>query len=121
MDQYRYDLLAQALRISEDDARAIILPRVLGPNEAAGTGDSSRGWGEMVLGPGAGDNAAASLGINMGTGDVSISIGTSGVVAAVSPNRFWTPPASSTGSPPPPVSTSPGRDPQRLQSSGRGG
>src|SRR5699024_2988796 len=44
-----------------------------------------RGWGGMLLGPGAGDNAAASLGLGMGTGDVSISIGTSGVVAAVSP------------------------------------
>ncbi|GAA4827253.1 xylulokinase [Garicola koreensis] len=82
---YRYDLLAQALRISEDAAARIILPRVAGPNEQVGTGDDARGWGGMLLGPGAGDNAAASLGIGMGTGDVSISIGTSGVVAAVSP------------------------------------
>ncbi|WP_022873078.1 xylulokinase [Nesterenkonia alba] len=85
LGEYRYDLLAQALRISEDRARSIVLPRVLEPNESAGTGDSSRGWGHITLGPGAGDNAAASLGIGMSTGDVSISIGTSGVVAAVSP------------------------------------
>src|SRR5699024_4366914 len=84
-DTYRYDLLAQALRISEDAAASIILPRVAGPSEQAGTGDDARGWGGMLLGPGAGDNAAASLGLGMGTGDVSISIGTSGVVAAVSP------------------------------------
>ncbi|WP_147104196.1 xylulokinase [Nesterenkonia populi] len=89
--RYRYDLLAQALRVTEDAARAIVLPRVLGPHEAAGAGDPSRGWGGMVLGPGAGDNAAASLGINMGTGDVSISIGTSGVVAAVSPKPIQDP------------------------------
>lgn len=82
---YRYDLLAQALRISQDAAEQIVLPRVAGPNEQVGSGDSARGWGQLILGPGAGDNAAASLGIGMSTGDVSISIGTSGVVAAVSP------------------------------------
>lgn len=82
---YRYDLLAQALRISESAAQQIVLPRAAGPQEQVGTGDPARGWGDMILGPGAGDNAAASLGIGMSTGDVSISIGTSGVVAAVSP------------------------------------
>ncbi|MGO1550134.1 MAG: FGGY family carbohydrate kinase, partial [Nesterenkonia sp.] len=59
---YRRDLLAQALRISENAAEQIILPRVAGPNEQVGTGDDARGWGGMALGPGAGDNAAASLG-----------------------------------------------------------
>ncbi|WP_300344407.1 xylulokinase [Nesterenkonia sp.] len=89
--QYRYDLLAQALRISEDQARQIILPKVAGPSEQVGTGDASRGWGAMILGPGAGDNATASLGLGMSTGDVSISIGTSGVVAAVSPQPMRDP------------------------------
>ena len=83
---YRRDLLAQALRISDNAAEQIILPRVAGPNVQVGTGDDARGWGGMALGPGAGDNAAASLGMGMSTGDVSISIGTSGVVAAVSPH-----------------------------------
>jgi xylulokinase len=36
-----------------------------------------------VVGPGAGDNAAAALGVGAGPGDVIISIGTSGVVSAV--------------------------------------
>jgi xylulokinase len=37
-----------------------------------------------VLGPGAGDNAASALGLSAGEGDVIVSIGTSGVVTAVS-------------------------------------
>jgi xylulokinase len=37
-----------------------------------------------VLGPGTGDNMAAALGLGAVTGDVTVSIGTSGVVAAVS-------------------------------------
>ena len=38
-----------------------------------------------VLGPGAGDNAAAALGLDAGPGDVVVSIGTSGTVFAVTP------------------------------------
>jgi xylulokinase len=37
-----------------------------------------------LLGPGAGDNAAAALGLGLQPGDVMLSVGTSGVVAAVS-------------------------------------
>lgn len=40
--------------------------------------------GRIVLGAGAGDNAAAALGLGMATGDVAVSIGTSGVVSAIS-------------------------------------
>jgi len=36
-----------------------------------------------LIGPGAGDNAAAALGLGLEVGDVSLSLGTSGVVAAV--------------------------------------
>jgi sugar (pentulose or hexulose) kinase len=39
--------------------------------------------GGAVVGPGAGDNAAVALGVGAGPGDAIISIGTSGVVAAV--------------------------------------
>lgn len=84
--EYRLDLLAAALRISEQAAAQIVLPRVAGAHEQVGTGDPAQGWGGMVLGPGGGDNAMAALGLGMGTGDVSISIGTSGVVAATSPH-----------------------------------
>ncbi|TDS87709.1 xylulokinase [Nesterenkonia aurantiaca] len=94
---YRYDLLARALRISEDAARAIILPRVAGPQEQVGTGDAARDWAHLLLGPGAGDNAAAALGLGMRTGDVAISIGTSGVVSAVSPKPIQDPSGMVTG------------------------
>ncbi|GAA2078701.1 xylulokinase [Streptomyces albiaxialis] len=70
---YRRDLLTRAL--GHDAA----LPRVVGPRETAarlpGTG--------AALAPGAGDNAAAALGVGARTGDVVVSIGTSGTVFAV--------------------------------------
>lgn len=53
----------------------VILPRVLGPHESAG--HTVEG---ILVGPGAGDNAAAALGLGVASGDVVISIGTSGTV-----------------------------------------
>ena len=70
---YRRDLLTRAL------GRDAILPRVLGPTDRAGV----RSGGDTVLGPGTGDNAGAALGLGAGPGDVVVSIGTSGVAAAV--------------------------------------
>ncbi|MFC4553794.1 xylulokinase [Georgenia faecalis] len=93
--RYRRDLLALALR--RDDADDIVLPRVLGPAERAGTGDAAAGLGHLVLGPGAGDNAAAALGLAMGPGDVALSIGTSGVVSAVSARPVQDPSGAVTG------------------------
>ncbi|WP_422935271.1 xylulokinase [Sinomonas sp. P47F7] len=55
-----------------------VLPRVLGPLEAAGTAA-----GGALIGPGAGDNAGAGLGVGASVGDVVVSIGTSGTVFAV--------------------------------------
>ena len=74
-DEYRRDLLAAALR--RDQVDDIVLPRVLGPSESAGDGP-------MTLGPGCGDNAGAALGLGLSVGGVLLSIGTSGVVSAVS-------------------------------------
>lgn len=55
-----------------------VLPKVLGPLEAAGkTRDG------ILLAVGAGDNAAAALGAGAGLGDVVMSLGTSGTVFAV--------------------------------------
>lgn len=54
-----------------------VLPRVLGPSEPAGSA------GHLVVGPGAGDNAGAALGLGAREGDVVVSIGTSGTVFAV--------------------------------------
>ncbi|MFJ3957127.1 xylulokinase [Arthrobacter sp. NPDC090010] len=58
----------------------VVLPRVLGPLEAAGRLPSGQ-----LLGPGAGDNAAAALGVGAQLGDVVVSLGTSGTIFAVSP------------------------------------
>ena len=63
-----------------------MLPRVLGPLESAGSTAASEGHGipaGIVVGPGAGDNAGAARGLGAGTGDVVVSIGTSGTVFAV--------------------------------------
>ena len=63
-----------------------ILPRVLGPAEAAGATVASQSFqvpAGIVVGPGAGDNAGAALGLGAGAGDVVVSIGTSGTVFAV--------------------------------------
>ncbi|MEP6760255.1 MAG: xylulokinase [Sporichthyaceae bacterium] len=70
---YRRDLLKLAF------GRDAVLPRVLGPTDRAGV----RAGGETLLGPGTGDNAGAALGLGAGPGDVVVSIGTSGVAAAV--------------------------------------
>lgn len=72
---YDRELLAAAL------GRDAVLPRVLGP------GDSVRDADGRLVGAGAGDNAAAALGAGARTGDVIVSIGTSGTVFAVSVER----------------------------------
>jgi xylulokinase len=81
--EYRRDLLGLALH---DDKLAdrVLLPRVLGPRESPGFGDSAAGLGHVALGPGCGDNAGAALGLALQSGQTSVSIGTSGVVASVS-------------------------------------
>lgn len=83
---YRRDLLRLAL--GRDD---VVLPRVLAPTEAGGVAHASVAGADVeggaLIGPGAGDNAGASLGLGMGPGDIAISIGTSGVVSAVAPTR----------------------------------
>lgn len=56
----------------------VVLPRVLGPAEPAGRTPSG-----VLVGPGAGDNAGAALGLGAADGDVVVSIGTSGTVFAV--------------------------------------
>ena len=75
--EYRRDLLERAL------GHDVVLPRVCPPHEVAGA-LAYEGNTHAVLGPGAGDNAAAALGLGMVEGDVVLSIGTSGVVSAIS-------------------------------------
>ncbi len=71
---YDVDLLDRGLGRND-----VTLPRVLGPHEQAGCTPDG-----IVVGAGAGDNAAAALGLAATPGDVVISIGTSGTVFAVS-------------------------------------
>ncbi len=68
---YRFDLLELALR-----GRRPRLPAVLGPSDRTDGATTP-------FGAGLGDNAAAALGLGAEEGDVIVSIGTSGVVAAV--------------------------------------
>lgn len=72
-DAYREDLLELGMR-----GRQPRLPRVAGPYDRIGETASG-----AVIGPGTGDNAAAALGLAAKVGDVVVSIGTSGVVSAV--------------------------------------
>jgi xylulokinase len=64
------------------------MPVVLGPREPAGTITptvaAELGLPEtVVVGPGTGDNMAAALGLALVSGDVAVSVGTSGTVYAV--------------------------------------
>ncbi|BDZ48489.1 xylulokinase [Frondihabitans sucicola] len=62
----------------------VVLPRVLGPSDPAGTTVANGAIpAGLTVGPGAGDNAGAALGLDAGVGDVVISIGTSGTAFAV--------------------------------------
>ena len=72
---YDRDLLIAAL------GHDTVLPRVLGPREWVTDAEGRR------VGPGAGDNAGAALGLGARPGDVVVSIGTSGTVFAVSEER----------------------------------
>jgi xylulokinase len=70
---YRDDLL----RLAFD--RVPALPAVLAPQEAAGKTPAG-----ALLACGTGDNAGAALGLGAAPGDLVVSIGTSGVISAVS-------------------------------------
>jgi xylulokinase len=72
---YRRDILSKAL-LSD---REILLPTIIAPSTFGGT--TSAG---IPIAAGAGDNAAAALGVQAEPGDVVISLGTSGTAFAVS-------------------------------------
>ncbi|MGV8884553.1 MAG: xylulokinase [Microbacteriaceae bacterium] len=59
----------------------IVLPRVLGPSDGITSPEFPTPG--ILVAAGAGDNAAAALGLGAGVGDVVVSIGTSGTVFAV--------------------------------------
>jgi xylulokinase len=81
-------ILGRAGRVAQPGNRGlsgVVLPRVLEHDEAAGLAVVAGATAEsgVVVGPGAGDNAGAALGLGASAGDVVISIGTSGTVFAV--------------------------------------
>lgn len=73
--EYRRDILALALK----DEREIILPKVLSPFEIA-----AKILQGTAIGVGCGDNAGAALGVGAQSGDVVVSLGTSGTAFSVS-------------------------------------
>src|SRR5688572_16327311 len=81
-NSYRTDLLERFF------GRVPRLPRVVASNEQAGT--VQHGWGidGAVLAAGAGDNAAAALGLGLRSGEVVVSIGTSGAVFTSNPSAM---------------------------------
>jgi xylulokinase len=70
---YRTDLLERAF------GRPLVVPRVLRPQDRAGETPAG-----ATVAAGTGDNMAAALGLGALPGDLLVSIGTSGVVSAVS-------------------------------------
>ena len=74
-NEYRKDLLKLAL------GKEVQLPRVASPNEIIGQTTSG-----ISVAPGTGDNMAAALGLGAATGDIVISLGTSGTAYTVSAN-----------------------------------
>ncbi len=62
---------------------AVELPRIVASSEVAATTASG-----LVVGAGTGDNMAAALALDLGPGDVVVSIGTSGVASAISESRI---------------------------------
>jgi xylulokinase len=84
--------LAEVLGLPEVDLDAELLPRVLGPAEAAGevTATAAAELGlrpGIPVGPGAGDNAGAALGLGLAPGTPVVSLGTSGTAFMVSTTR----------------------------------
>ena len=72
---YRYEILASALRTNSE----IKLPKIIAPSQFGGVTPNG-----IQIAAGAGDNAAAALGIQAQPGDVVISLGSSGTAFAVS-------------------------------------
>ena len=91
-DRYDLDLFELATgrtaREAGGSGTGVVLPRVLGPLESAGRTVANGAIPPGVfVGPGAGDNAGAALGLGATTGDLVVSIGTSGTAFAVTDTR----------------------------------
>jgi xylulokinase len=76
-DAWRPDLAEAAI------GHAVGLPRIVAPS-----GIAAKTATGLAVGAGTGDNMAAALALDLGPGDVVVSIGTSGVASAVSVSRI---------------------------------
>lgn len=84
--EYDREVLIQAF------GRDLVLPRILRADESAGvTATSPEIPAGLLIGPGAGDNAGAALGLGATEGTAVVSIGTSGTVFAVTPQAIADP------------------------------
>ncbi|MEO6504842.1 MAG: xylulokinase [Terrimesophilobacter sp.] len=82
-NSYDLDLLSTALGRDPRNP-GVVLPRILRPAEFREVGAAAPGIRKgTVVGAGMGDNAGAALGLGAATGDVIVSLGTSGTVFAV--------------------------------------
>ncbi len=85
-NQYEPELLATVAGANDWIDR---LPTVVQAGQTVGsiTGEAAEALGlssDVIVGPGTGDNMAAALGLGLGSGDVALSLGTSGTVYGVS-------------------------------------
>ena len=83
------EYLPEILELPGVDLTPDLLPEVVAPTAAAGTvtSDAAAELGlsaGTLVGPGAGDNAAAALGLGLSVGQAAMSLGTSGTIYAVS-------------------------------------
>jgi xylulokinase len=85
---YRKDILDFALK-GLMNADEIILPKIVMKGDAAG--GVSPAWTkteEVLLGAGAGDNAAGAFGLHLEKNEISLSLGTSGTVCTILENQI---------------------------------
>lgn len=82
---YRTDLLERFF------GRVPQLPKVVPSDAPAGSVQSGWGIDGALLGAGAGDNAAAALGLGVRPGEIVVSIGTSGTVFTTTPSAVLDP------------------------------
>lgn len=85
-DGVRNTYIEKIFKLAHLNDRDVILPKVLAPNEFALKTPNG-----TIIGPGAGDNAAAALGVGAELGDVVVSLGTSGTAFSVSKTPTFDP------------------------------
>jgi xylulokinase len=86
------DYIPEVLGLPAIDLEPAALPRVAGPMEPAGRIRPSAAGelglsGEVIVGPGTGDNMGAALGLGLRPGEPVLSLGTSGTAYVVSERR----------------------------------